>query len=683
MKPIHNPAPRRTALRTINILLVAGLVLLLFGLPFHLVIKRLIPDPIGTYWKEGLLGLLVLLWSTQCLLERRLLLTGTPLDGAVLAFLGLLVLRFVLDRSGWVGMWGLYISVLYLPLYWLIPSALRYVPRASSSHPGPSQPEPYSRMLGLIALLVAVGAILALGGLAEFLLDRSLWPSVEITQRLGQPDFYIYGTHVRRVYFTLDSPTTLANTLAMLLPLAFSLALAPASVMSQHEMRHWVWARIASGAAALLMTACIIVTFSRGIWFATALSLPGIAFSGLIQRPKSAGWIRARWRLLLGVTAGLLVIGLIWGIAVLARAPKREPPPWEKGVVELSPEAYATAPVIEIHHKLLQNIPASGQAIRQTWTLLDPIAGRQDTRTVILAHPPEEGKAEQIYRVQVPQSGYLQPALRFAIALSPEVWTPGKGDGTSFEIYLADIEGSEQGQFVFVRYINPKHNPSDRRWRSFVVDLSPWAGHTVDLSLITSAGPAGDWAFDWSGWAHPQVVMVEPGLFIGRDQAGGPLRRHARSMLDWARDETNRDRLAAWNLSWAAWRAAPLWGQGLGTTGVAALRTHPERAFVTESQVLKASVELGVPGLLALFFLWFQIARVGYRTYQAFGQHTAWRLGAPTAGGRLLLTGILTSLAIVFLEGWVYQNLEVKQVNAYFWTLVGLLGFLAHRPESQ
>jgi hypothetical protein len=32
---------------------------------------------------------------------------------------------------------------------------------------------------------------------------------------------------------------------------------------------------------------------------------------------------------------------------------------------------------------------------------------------------------------------------------------------------------------------------------------------------------------------------------------------------------------------------------------------------------------------------------------------------------------------VVFIEGWVYQNLEVKQVNAYFWTIVGVLAALA------
>jgi hypothetical protein len=34
--------------------------------------------------------------------------------------------------------------------------------------------------------------------------------------------------------------------------------------------------------------------------------------------------------------------------------------------------------------------------------------------------------------------------------------------------------------------------------------------------------------------------------------------------------------------------------------------------------------------------------------------------------GKLLLLGLLGSLLVIFIEGWVYQNLEVKQVNAAF-----------------
>lgn len=621
--------------QSLDVLITVGLMIFLVVLPFHLVVKKSLPGPIGTYWKEILLGLLVALWIVRCLCKRRLLLNDTPLDRAVLAYLGLLLLRFVLNCSGWVGpltdlktsAWGLYVSAMYVPLFWLVPTTLR-------RHPAWVTP--------LIALLVGVGVLVALGGLAEFVLDVPLWPSDELLQRQGFSDMYIYGTHVRRVYFTFDSPTTLANTLALILPLALALTL----------LARRPGARLAAGLAAALMTACIIVTFSRGIWVATAVSLLVMGLlSGFGQRNR---------RVLLIAAGALALIGLAWGAVIVSRASQTATV--DRGIIELSPAAYGTAPVTGVTQELLRTAPAHGEAVIQTWTLLDPIAGQDDTRDVLYEHPPESGKVETIYRVTVPQAG----ALRFAIALSPQVWSPEKGDGASFQVYITDPDTSQKGQFVFVRYINPKHNPSDRRWRNFLVDLSPWAGRTVNLSLITEGGPAGDWAFDWAGWAELQVVSVEQGYFSSA-QTENAILRHTGSILDWTRDETNRDRLAAWSLALNAWRAAPLWGNGLGSTGVAALRTHPERAFVTESQVLKALVELGLPGLLALAFLWFQIARVGLRAYRATDDPTR----------QALLLGILTSLLVIFVEGWVYQNLEVKQVNAYFWTLVGTLAFLA------
>ena len=636
----------RRTLFQLNTLIAIGLTLFLLILPFHLVVKKTLPDPLGTYWKEMLLGLLVVLWAIRCLRARQLLMSGTPLDRAVLVYLGLLLLRFVLERSGWIGAWGLYVSVLYLPLFWLVPTVSQQYPRWA---------------IGLAALLVAIGGVVALGGMIEFLLDVSLWPSDEMVQRQGFPDVFIYATRVRRVYFTFDSPTTLANTLAMLVPLALAFSLLPLEKGASREK----WGRLAAGLAAALMIACIIVTFSRGIWVATVLSLLGM---GLLT-----GFARRNRRALLAAAGVPMLIGLAWGVATAFKAGQATPA--YRGVVELSPRAYEAAPVTGITQELLRAKPAYGKAITQTWTLLDPITGQDDTRTVLYEHPHENGREEIIYRVTVPEAG----AMRFAIALSPQVWSPKKGDGASFQIYVSESEAlhtagvdstsTPQGQFVLVRYINPKHNPSDRRWRNFLVDLSPWAGRTVNLSLITEEGSASDWAFDWAGWAELQIVSVDPGYFSSA-QTENVVLRHTGSILDWARDETNRDRLAAWSLALSAWHAAPVWGNGLGSTGVAALRTRPEQAFVTESQVLKAVVELGLPGLLALTYLWFQIARVGYRAYRMAGDSTR----------RMLLVGILTSLLIVFVEGWVYQNLEVKQVNAYFWTFVGLLAFLEGKP---
>lgn len=627
--------------------LAAGIALFLLVLPFHLVVKWLVPGPVGTYWKEGLLGLLVVLWALLALAERRLPLTRTPLDGAVLLYVGLLLLRFLLDRNWAVGAWGLYISILYLPLFWLVPWVLGRRPRW---------------FVPLLWLLVGVGAVVAAGGLIEFAFDVPLWPSVERMGQQGFPGVFIYATHIRRVYFTFDSPTALANTLAMLLPLALALLLVS---------RGWL-PRLAAGLAAALLGACIVVTFSRGIWVATVLSLLVMGVVGVLstsgrRRAAEGGQREGRnWKPLLIVGGALALLAVVWALALLLRTDRGAAGPSAAGVVELSASAYGQMVPAGVSADLLGQAPAGGEADLQTWTLLDPVTGAQDTRRVLFEHPPELGITELIYTVPVPENG----ALQFAIALSPEVWSPDKGDGASFEVYVADPAAGQAGQPAFVRYINPKHVPSDRRWRSFLVDLSPWAGRTVNLSLVTSPGRTGDWSFDWAGWAEPRLVSVEPGFFASA-RAENAVLKHTGSILDWAQDETNRDRLAAWGSALRAWQSAPLWGQGLGSTGVAALRTQPAAALVTESQVLKALVELGPLGLLVLAFLWFQVGRVGWKAYRA----------GDDPRQRTLLLGILTSLLIVLIEGWVYQNLEVKQVNACFWTLLGALAFAARTPD--
>lgn len=614
-------------------LLAAGLVLFLVLLPFHLVIKKLVPDPVGTYWKEGLLGLLVILWGLRAIQHRRLRLTETPLDRAVLAYLALLFLRALLDRAGLATAWGLYISILYLPLVWLLPAVLRHSP---------------GWLVKLAWIMTGVGAVIALGGLVEFVLDQALWPSAEMVQRQGFADVYVYGTHLRRVYFVFDSPTTLANTLAMLLPLAISLILAPGKL----------WARVMAGIAAVLMAMCIVVTFSRGIWVAAVL--------GLVFMAVQTGFVR-RNRRPLAIALGVLALAVVaWGFIMAPRMVQSNQN--EQGIRELTAQKYREAQG-QLVMDLEQVEPAAGKLELQTWDLSDPIEKIPDQRSVIYQHPPDSGKTEIIYSLNVPENG----VLKFGIALSPEVWDPEKGDGASFELFVNTPDGPAEGQIIFNRYINPKINPSDRRWRNYVVNLAPWAGKAIKLSLVTQSGPSGNWAYDWAGWSDMQLVQMDPAIFA---QAGAGsdnlLIRVLGSITNWTEDETNRDRIAAWNLSLSTWRRNPIWGSGLGSTGVAALRANPEQAFVTESQVLKALTELGIPGFLVLAYIWFEIIRCGIRAYRQ-------EMPLPQ---RAILVGICTGLVVVFIESLVYQNLEVKQVNAYFWTLAGMLAFLSRARDD-
>jgi hypothetical protein len=614
--------------RQVRSVMAAGVVILLVGLPFHLAIKRVVPYPVGTAWKEIVLGLLCVALLLLRVVGGRPPIGRSRLNMVVGGYVLLLLFRYVLERRGWVGLWGLYASAMYLPLFWIVPAVV-------------------GRNLGearrLLALMVAVGAVVAAGGLLEFVLDVPLCPSSEMLARQGFPDVYIYGTRIRRVYFTLDSPTTLANTLGLLLPLSIALMV---SARSRAESR-------LGGIAAVLMAGCIVVTFSRGVWVSTAiaLSVMGLAlYSGRRGR-----------RVALLLASLLAVVGLTLVSVGIARQGMKQRS--DACVVELATPDQVAASVGGAPVSLLGLRPVAGKILTQTWAISDPIEGLEDRRVVLYEHPREEGWEEITFRLKIPAGG----GLRFGIGVSPEAWSSQEGDGVEFRVLFRDVHSNTEGELAFSRYLNPKIAPGERRWRDYLMDLSELAGREVELTLATGSGPVGDWSYDWAGWSSPQIVEVDSAYWASLPTENAVL-RHVRSVLDWVSDETNRDRLMAWRLSIEQWRVSPLWGMGLGTTGLAALRAGVDSAIVTESQVLKAAVELGLPGLLMWAWLWITVVLVARKAYS----------DAADGSQRVLILGIVTSLLVVFIEGCVYQNLEVKQVNAYFWTLVGVVSVMAY-----
>jgi hypothetical protein len=118
-----------------------------------------------------------------------------------------------------------------------------------------------------------------------------------------------------------------------------------------------------------------------------------------------------------------------------------------------------------------------------------------ERRKVLYVHPASEVR----YTLTPPR----EASLRFGIALSPEVWSPEKGDGVLFEI-RAEQDGAERT--LFSRYIDPKQRPEDRGWQDVSVDLASCGGRAVTLIFATGGGPAGDIRFDWAGFSDPTLV---------------------------------------------------------------------------------------------------------------------------------------------------------------------------------
>jgi hypothetical protein len=141
-----------------------------------------------------------------------------------------------------------------------------------------------------------------------------------------------------------------------------------------------------------------------------------------------------------------------------------------------------------------------------------------ESRNVLFEHPFSDRKSLiRFSNISIPEGAIL----KFGIALDPSTWDPKKGDGVLFEVYVkkGDIE-----RIVFSKYIDPKHNVSERRWNDFEVDLSDYRGSHVTLTLATSPGPRGDANWDWAWWGEPMIVMnAERNIKIkGPSRAEGP-----------------------------------------------------------------------------------------------------------------------------------------------------------------
>ena len=114
----------------------------------------------------------------------------------------------------------------------------------------------------------------------------------------------------------------------------------------------------------------------------------------------------------------------------------------------------------------------------------------------LFAHAP----SRITWKVHVPTE---QPWLRASVALRPSVWDQTT-DGVVFEMSVTD--GATETKRT--RHLNPRTRFGDRGWIEMAIDLSPYAGREIAVSLATSPGPRGDVAWDWAMWGDPRVVSL-------------------------------------------------------------------------------------------------------------------------------------------------------------------------------
>jgi hypothetical protein len=142
--------------------------------------------------------------------------------------------------------------------------------------------------------------------------------------------------------------------------------------------------------------------------------------------------------------------------------------------------------------------------IRRMWMGIN-----DDYRHILFQHPP----SKIVYRrIDIPGNSILH----VGIGVDPQVWSADMGDEIEFEILIQDTPTHLTR--VLDRHVDPKHNPDDRRWIDFELDMTRFAGQTVDVHFVTRPGADGDNDYDWGGWSTPMLVVHDPAA----PEAGGP-----------------------------------------------------------------------------------------------------------------------------------------------------------------
>jgi hypothetical protein len=102
-----------------------------------------------------------------------------------------------------------------------------------------------------------------------------------------------------------------------------------------------------------------------------------------------------------------------------------------------------------------------------------------------------------IFPVTVPNRAWL----RVSIGQQPEAWTT-EGDGVVFIIGAWDGEVWDE---VLSFVVNPFHTPEDRVWHDIAIDLSKYAGQSLELRFVLGRrdNPDGD----MPAWGDPRIVI--------------------------------------------------------------------------------------------------------------------------------------------------------------------------------
>jgi arylsulfatase A-like enzyme len=221
-------------------------------------------------------------------------------------------------------------------------------------------------------------------------------------------------------------------------------------------------------------------------------------------------------------------------------------------------------------------------------------AGNGGPRDAVVAPPP----AQLRFRLDVPPDA----VLHFSAGVEGERRRDTSRGGVEFRVV---VDGKE----AFADTLNPAYTRHDRRWVDAAVDLQPWGGRTVDVTLETRAEDPGRPLAGTAGWSHVRMLRKER---VVRQRANdGP------NVLLVLVDTLRADRLG-------------IYGAGSGTS--AALDRFAARGLVFDVAVAQSSWTM--PSVASIF------TGLHPRSHGAVGPDVQDATG--DAGGTLLADDVVT-----------------------------------------
>jgi hypothetical protein len=124
---------------------------------------------------------------------------------------------------------------------------------------------------------------------------------------------------------------------------------------------------------------------------------------------------------------------------------------------------------------------------------------RGDTKRAILAQPLAGTRI--IWHETIPEHAWL----KFSLGLQESGWKI-PGDGVLFMVGISDQRIYDG---LLTVSINPFAVASDRRWTEVSLDLSSYAGRTVDIIFNTRSRPKDDRSGDFALWGVPRIVVQQ------------------------------------------------------------------------------------------------------------------------------------------------------------------------------